>query len=578
MVRGVNSVLLVLGGLLVSTTSRAVEIYTLYGDKCQSTTGAIINADDERVSVLTLTGETKSLAVGGVQMVARYDVLENPFPHITSSKEGPEILNVTSESSEGSFRAFASDFFENLVLFLDDQGKIRVVEMDEIVSITGDGEHKGSVVPAGTLSYRTVKLVSPPGRETCPPVLSPELRGKAPVDRVATQVMADKLRIDSFWERLRTGYRDLESLRERTLFYARPIMFDQKTRLGLIAERGNRADKYPVSERMEDFPLYLEFGSGQAYRFQGSTSIGRKSWRMVPDVKPITAARSEFKSHLLHGIFIANLSGFTAGKPLFTDSWAANPDRKAVWLESSFNHLTLLGGDYGPWTVSYGYFFPTFALGKGAEFREVTSPKLSPVFHFGFQLTRWQVEAFVYHTDLSGDVMKIADADSADETGGSKFVRYYSTTFVPKSTKLQSNAARVDLSLLLTDTLHGIADLSYRQTKFSEVAFKRDKPLADAGRSNNFGRRGRNGDTTTTVPDEPPPEAAPTGSDARNHLAQTWFGSRLGVRMDLGQWVALGAEVSLERAETKGEFSGASGASSRTDDIHDYVIMMELLL
>jgi hypothetical protein len=101
---------------------------------------------------------------------------------------------------------------------------------------------------------------------------------------------------------------------------------------------------------------------------------------MIPQMRNFGAVRSEFKSHLLHGTFLANFDGFTAGKPLFIDRWSGKTRRQA-WLDSSFNHLTLLGADYGAWSMSYGYYFPSFAVAQGEEFRELTAAKASPAFY-----------------------------------------------------------------------------------------------------------------------------------------------------------------------------------------------------
>ncbi len=548
--------------LLASPKAQAVQIYSLYEEACKATSGAIIDADDDQVSLLKFDGTTARVSTKAVQLVARYDVLENPFPRIGSTTGGPALLNVTSESSEGAFRAFATDFFENLVLFLDEQGKIRVVEVDEIVSIVRDeGQNKaeGKIV-----AYRPTRLNPPPGRSGCPPVSSAEKRESPPVDRVATQVMADKLRIDSFLTKLKTGFRDLESLRERTLFYARPLLFNEQTRLGILAARGNREGRYPVAASLDTVPLYLEFGSGQAYRFQSSTSFGNRSWRMVPDVKPIAAVRSEFKSHLLHGIFLANLSGFAAGKSIYAQSWDAFEEegerRKTIWMDTSFNHLTLLGADYGPWSLSYGYYFPVFALGKGDELREVTSPRLSPVFRFGYQRDTWQVEVFLFRTDFEGDVTTdVADATYEDQRNNDKFVRYYSDRNVVRDAKLTSTAVRTDLTLFPTSDLQFVGDLSYRKTRYEETALRRNEVIS-----------GWSNDTSDKGPFE--------GSDSRNVVDQSWIATRVGVRTDMGQWIALGAEAMIERAKTTGDFPESTGKAHRVDEIHTYAAMMEFLL
>lgn len=572
---------------LFGSRAFGVEIYSLYGPDCQETTGAIVYADDDTASMLTLAGDIKAVKIAGVQLAARYDILENPFAHIGAGAGQAAVLDVTSESSEGSFQAYASSFVEDLVLFLDVSGKIRVVEMDEISSIKRlDPKDESAGAGKGALTYHPITLLSPPGRAECPAEHSAGDAGKQGDNRAATQVMADKLRINSFFARMRSGYRDLESLRERTLFYARPIMYDEKTRLGLVAVRTDRYDKLPLrTTGWDSAPIYLDFGSGTAYRFQGSTSVGTKSWRMAPQVKPIGALRSEFKSHLLHGIFLGNLDGFTAGKPLFINGWTGEePDvkvRTTPWMDSSFNHLTLLGADYGRWSISYGYYFPSFALGEGHEFREVTSTNSSPVFRFAFTPAKWQVELFLFNTYIDDEVGE-NDPNGVEQPNqmrsSGRFVRFYSERFVPSRATLASTTARVSSAFIATQELTFQADALFTKTTYHETAFRRDVALQGNSRGN-VGPPARRRDLQDDDP-SPGGPAPVTGGDVSNRISQQFLAARLGARMDLGKWVALGAETAFERMATKGAFQEVVGAADKdvTEQFMTYSVMMELLL
>jgi hypothetical protein len=543
----------------------AVPLYALYGKDCHQTTGALVGVDETTVSVLRLNGVVTTIPLHGLDVIARYDVLENPFPRIQSGKGEHALLRVTSESSEGTFDAYATDFSEELVLFLDVSGKIRVVQSDEIIAIARvpDGAE------AKDLASHPLRLQSPPGRASCPAITSNGPRGTATEARVATLVMADSIKIDSFWAHMRAGYRDLESLRERTMFYARPVMFDVESRLGLMAIRTNRYELLKLDPLpLDNLPMYLEFGGGNAYRFQSSVSLGTKSWRMVPQVRPIAAVRSEFKSHLLHGIFIGNLSGLTAGKPMAITQWSPDPreHRQKIWLQTSFNHLTLLGVDYGPWSVSYGYYFPVVAIGQGSEMREILATKASPVGRLAWQTPRWQIELFGFNTELEGEGWDPKDVDGSDmrDDDSNRFVRFYSGAFVPEELRLTSTAVKLAATAFFPHDLLGYADLSFQKTTFKETGLLRDVPLDEGGESR-----------TVRYPSESAEADAPAGHEESHHVEQRWLGLRLGVRMDLGKWVALGAEASQEQATTTG---GLGTEDSATDRIHTYIATMELLL
>jgi hypothetical protein len=343
------------------------------------------------------------------------------------------------------------------------------------------------------------------------------------------------------------------------------LLFDQKTRLGVVVVRPSRWEKLKVREPIspENLPLYLDFGGGSSYRFQSSVSLGSKSWRMAPQVRPISALRSEFKSHLLHGMFLGNLSGVTAGKPVFIEGWFPENARSTLWLDSSFNHLTLLGVDYGPWSISYGYYFPTFALGKASEFRELTSTKASQAARAAIQNLDWQLEVFLFNTAIDGDNDTLDKATEADRRYDSDlFVRYYSTHLVPRQARLTSTTVRVNLSLFPVGELTGYSDLAITQTRYKESAIRRDRSIEDWS---------KDPDSLSDFQ---------TGTTVANKVEQIGYASRLGARMDFGKWVGLGAQVSFEHLETKGIFALSPGAADdkTTDQILTYMAMMELLL
>lgn len=553
--------------VLYSNPSAAVQLYSLYDRGCNETTGAIVDADEENAHVLTLNGKTKLVALKDVQLVARYDLLENPFPAVANSS--PLMMAVTSKTSEGVFRAYATGFFENLVLFLDEDGKIRVVEMAEIVAITSavEGSEGG---PKKALVHRDARLAAPPGKTDCRDVGAATggtgSHGGAAlgIKHVATLVMSDSLRLDSFWSTLRRGYRELDSLRERTAFYARPLMFDSKTRLGVLAQRSNRSDESGAPDLpWADFPLYLEFGSGSPYRFQSSTSIGNRSWRMIPEVSPVAAVRSEFKSHLLHGMFLGNLSGFTAGKFLFTQSTqgvSAVAGGEKPWLDSSFNHLTLLGVDYGPWALSYGYFFPDFVLGMGSELREVSSTRTSSVWQVGYQSSTWTLEMFVFYTNMDAEGLDLEKSDEQQKLDFSyempgKTLRFSSASCAPSSANIRSLASRVNLLVSLPNETTVGMDFVYRTTRYRERArffTSEDDPQSNLPK--------------ITV-----------GESLDGDFAKDSLAGRLHARVDLGQWVALAAEAEYEWGKTGGDLAGVA-VNAKTTGIYSYAMALELLL
>jgi hypothetical protein len=275
------------------------------------------------------------------------------------------------------------------------------------------------------------------------------------------------------------------------------------------------------------------------------------------------AVRSEFKSHLLHGTFLANFDGFTAGKPLFIDRWSGKTRRQA-WLDSSFNHLTLLGADYGAWSMSYGYYFPSFAVAQGEEFRELTAAKASPAFHFGYIQNAWQVDLFLFNTnyqeDIGTKVEDVYDPGYLMRKDGS--LRSYSKRSIPQSVRLTSTSARLNGQWFPTEDLKLGADVAFTRTGYKESALRRNTPMP--------------GENDEFDPDSSEPPDFSSVAIERIVRQQLWA-ARTGVHIDLGQWVALSGEALLEHATTEGAL-GDEENLKKSDFIKTYVLVMELLL
>lgn len=540
---------------IFSNQSQAVEIYSIYRAGCDRTVGAIVTVGDDAIEVLGLDGEVTRFSLDSIQLIARYDVLENPFVRIKASTP---IFSVASGSSEGNFHAYPTGFIEDLVLFLDIDGKIRVVSMDEIISLRSTT----STFTTPDLEHRPLQLVSPPGRTLCEDLKS-SADARSPSVLSATMLMSDKLKIDSFVQHMRTGYQTLEGLRERTIFYARPIFFDQKTRLGILFTEGGKLGEFKlVPTGWEGGPIYLQMGSGSAYRFQSTTSLGTRPWRLTPELRPLGGLSSEFKSHLLHGMFFANFDGFTAGKPLFLDSWDAFEDRQGVrkkpWMLSSLNHLTLLGADYGSWGISYGYYFPTFAIGQNHEFREVTSSRASPVFHGSYMNDSLRLEFFLFMTHLRNEGPSIVKYPTIDMRGEESDIRYFSPMHIPRVANLNSNSLRFDAECDLMTDIKVLGDLVFTDTRYRESSLRLKKSIEEDFSSDGVVEEMK-------------------GTSAESKLTSNLFGGRLGVHFDLGQWVALEAQAHFEHIVTKGSL-GDEKEDSATDEIQSYIAVMELLL
>ncbi len=561
-----------------STTASAIELYSFFKKDCRYTSGAVLYVDETSVTVLTLKGSQKKLAIDNIELVARYDALENPYARINPDASESFLFQVSVESDRKSFKAYATNFFENLVLFFDLSGKMRVIELDEIMALRS--APKKEVATYAPKVFRPIKLLPPPERSGCQALESfANNSSEKPIELVSTYVISDKLRLDSFFTRYRDGYRRLNSLTERTMFYGRPILFDQKTRLGFVYEKSEHLKKLKLNPfGWDNLPIYLDLGGGSPYGFQTHAAIGYKPLDSVPIVRSISGITSQFKSHLIHGILVGNLNGLAAGNALYSNGGAWNDDpskhRESLWGQNSFNHMTLLGGDYGPWSVSFGSYFPVFAFGQKNELREVVSSTSSFVLHVGYLGSDWLTEGFFYNTKIRGTCDdKMSDNDSVSVSN--QTIKYMSLRFVPQKVALASQSLRFNFTYSLKRELSATTGLFFSTTKYREDALRRNTALGYFG-----------GSSVSVTPSAEEPSNSGTNNLAEteqlvtNSVDFTDLGSRLMFHLDLGQWVALRAEAIYEIATFKGGFQENVGDSKRSanDQYFTYLGTMELLL
>ena len=546
--------LLTLSWLLAASEAISLPVFTFYGNGCNATTGSVVQVEETVISVLQLSGEIKVIAISKIEAVGRYDVLENPFQEMRiPTSHAP--YKVFSSTSDKPFYAYAISFFDELVLFLDFFGQVHVVENDEIVALERASDQAGKAyTPAKS---KSVVLAPIGNKKNCAKTVSSAL---AP-----TRVLQDKLQIDSFVNKRKSGYRQLDALVERTSFYAEPVLFDQKNRMGIVAQRKSYSEllKLPPSG-FGNLPIYFETGNGAPYRFQGRFSIGTKSWRSVPSVHPFAAVQSEFKSHLIHGLLVANLDGIGAGKPLFNQSWSSargdGKQKKEIWFISSINHMTLLGADYKSYMVSFGSFFPVIAVGNDREFREVLGRNAGLVGRLGYRARPFSVE-LLYFSARSNDEVG-GDQNEKERSGnhtldGSSVLKWNSDNFMPQKIRSNFQASRLNLQYRIGDQYRLNLDLLYATAKISENALLRDRPIGDVS-------------ATEEV----------TGTPVTNKVNNDSISSRVAGRVDLGKWVALKAEVYLVQSKTSGRLNddGSDRGNSDTLMAISYLGAFELLL
>ena len=156
-------------------------------------------------------------------------------------------------------------------------------------------------------------------------------------------------------------------------------MFPKSTRLGFVSQSKKIETPYPT------LPLYVQWGSGEPYRFQSFYQFGGVAPNVLPSVEPQGVIRSDLKSHLFHGSFIGNIAALPAGTEYFSSNASgflpiSEKQLDKTLISISLNYLALMGVDWGPWSLSVGNYYPLHLIQIKDQFREVLATASSPLF------------------------------------------------------------------------------------------------------------------------------------------------------------------------------------------------------
>lgn len=327
-----------LGVLSSSTVARAVDIHTLLDSKCRHVSGVIVRVDETRVRLIDLGGHSVTWPRDKIASVVLHKPLDNPIPFIVlddALRDG--LFDVyLSSGKEPAFTGWPVQFIEELVVFYDLQGRTHVLDLEDIHRM------RRPVPRAGVrLEYAPVTLDFPVDYVHCPGLQNPA--GLPP-----SRIIGDRVKVSDYFDTFATRYLELDSFRERTYLYAKPFLFDERTRLGFLYMRR----RGPV------IPVYIHWSTGRPYAFQSFLLLGGAPVPWLPTVDPEVVIWSDLKSHVFHATFLANPFAIPAGTETFGGE-PVSPRGGDRHTEALFNYLILMGADYGPWSASVGTYYPS---------------------------------------------------------------------------------------------------------------------------------------------------------------------------------------------------------------------------
>lgn len=362
--------------LLFSQLSFATRFYTVIQRDCTVSTGLVVNAVENSIDFLSLDGRHQKIIHSEVSQIIVFDVVDSPFHGVPSQTSLIPFLKRVSLSreEEPTTIGWPIRFIENLVVFFDVSGKTHVYELESIIKLQAaekddlKANRKFQTKSSLELDFSSVntscKLNRVPHKNSANRV-------------VPTQILADQLKIDAFFDDLYVGYQTLEAFQERTNVYSSPQVFKDDSRLGIIL--GDLGDVEPAAAGL----AYFKTSGGRPYNFQSEFIFGTYPMKHAPVMGPIGGVSSSAKSHFFHAHFTGNLQNVAAGKPVLFPGDRFDY-KKNIQFMTSYNYLGLIGGDYGPFSLSFGYLYPSFGIQLGDRAREILGSESSAALRFEF--------------------------------------------------------------------------------------------------------------------------------------------------------------------------------------------------
>jgi hypothetical protein len=362
--------------LLIPDRSYALEVYSMIINGCDAETGLIVDADDKSIHMLTLDGNLAELRRNDIEVVLVYNIHDNPVSSLNLASGLYDTLReVEVDDKEGThFIGWPIRFIENMIVFYDVDGKTHLVDLEKIKAFTYPKDVGFTAKPIS--NFKPVHFGLGDNLPECRQEDTDLAWHVEP-----TRMISDRIRVHKFFSVYHTGFMNLKRFQRKTAFYAKPFLYEEETRLGIV---------YVEDELLHElnfiFPLYLQWSSGKPYGSQGQYVIGSTSVDLLPLVEPQFIFRADGKSHFFTGTFAGNMMCLAGGSDCIIENRQflaerfskVDPNSHAVY--SQFNYMALTGVEYHEYSVSGGFYYPIYGIWGNGMFREVHSRSSSPIF------------------------------------------------------------------------------------------------------------------------------------------------------------------------------------------------------
>ncbi len=367
------------------------ELYSIVRPGCKSATGLIVHMDSDSISLLDTMGKLVTVSVKGIEHILVYNTLDNPISDIRLEGELAGLVrHVKVQGAESySFSGWPIRFLENIIVFYDVEGNIHLVDVELISGFEIPDSEEIALIGTGDMSSKAYRFGYGSNLPEC------SLQGEESVDLVQpTRMISDQIKIAKFLRVYRNGFTKLDRFQKRTSFYARPYLYEKKTKVGILVDREEMREELPYQ-----LPLNFQWPTGRNFGPQGILNLGSIVNPLLPNVEPVFGVHFSGKYHFLSVSFSGNGWAFSNGQDYIVKNRASfadffsekEPDEPFVFPH--YNQLALTGLEWGPYSVSGGYYYPIIGIQANGIFREILSEQSMPAVNLkytthdvGFQL------------------------------------------------------------------------------------------------------------------------------------------------------------------------------------------------
>jgi hypothetical protein len=361
--------------LVVVAPASAIELYTIVHKGCEAHTGLIIHVNENAVYQINIEGKLVVTDRSGIEHILVYNTIANPFSYLDLDSGLVSYIREVKVSSDDEHRfiGWPIRFLEDLIVFFDLDGRTHLVQTDTVQKFSTpvyEGLSKKKISDFHRTSFGFGRNLP-----ACSEKASSSISLVQP-----TRMLSNQIKIQKFLSIYHDGFTRLNRLQKRTIFYARPYLFDTKTKIALVIVRDDFQEEFSSG-----FPLYFQWPSGRTFGPQGLLVVGLKPIEHLPSVEPVFNLRFDGKYHFLSASFAGNPFAFSAGgdflieNRFFMKNFFNNRNASDYLFLPQYNQVALTGLEWGAYSLSVGYYYPLFGIQANGIFRELLSDSASPI-------------------------------------------------------------------------------------------------------------------------------------------------------------------------------------------------------